>query len=141
MNEHGRKCKCAACLAERRDYMPRLPGAVDPSWQAFAKIVLMNTPHLDGAKCRGHSDLFDRHPHNDPHRVIDKDIAEHMCATCPALGACRTWLASLPPYLRPAGVVAGHMQAQPTGSLPTGRHGGRPPKAWTPNRRFPSIAR
>ena len=87
MNEHGRKCKCAACLAERRDYMPRLPGAVDPSWQAFAKIVLMNTPHLDGAKCRGHSDLFDRHPHNDPHRVIDKDIAEHMCATCPAASA------------------------------------------------------
>ena len=74
-----------------------------PEWVAFTRIVLLDTPHLDGAKCRGHWQLFDRHTHNDPNREIDEAIAVQMCATCPALLPCKQWLASLPPYLRPAG--------------------------------------
>jgi hypothetical protein len=97
-----------------------------PEWVAFTRIVLLDTPHLDGAKCRGHWQLFDRHTHNDPNREIDEAIAVQMCATCPALLPCKQWLASLPPYLRPAGVVAGQLQPLPKGSLSTGRSRGRP---------------
>ena len=30
-----------------------------------------------------------------------------ICASCPALDACRDWLARIPPSQRPAGVMAG----------------------------------
>jgi hypothetical protein len=99
-----------------------------PQWVAFARIVLLDTPHLDGAKCRGHWELFDRHPHKDPNRVSDQKAAEALCHECPALLACARWVSGLPPYMRPSGVVGGALQPLPTGSLPTGRHGGRPPK-------------
>nr|WP_220096340.1 WhiB family transcriptional regulator [Mycolicibacterium fortuitum] len=42
--------------------------------------------------------------------------AKALCATCPALSACRSWLESLPAQERPTGVVAGLVIKRPGGT-------------------------
>nr|WP_276762896.1 WhiB family transcriptional regulator [Mycolicibacter arupensis] len=42
-----------------------------------------------------------------------------ICAACPALGACRAWVAESRPSQRPAGVVAGIPPPKRGGSRPT----------------------
>jgi WhiB family transcriptional regulator, redox-sensing transcriptional regulator len=66
-------------------------------------------PHLPGARCRGHSELFDERPADDPawHAVTERALA--ACASCPALGPCEEWLRKLDPPERPRGVVAGRI--------------------------------
>ena len=39
--------------------------------------------------------------------------AKAVCSACPALNSCRRWLAGLPRYQRPCGVVAGRYVAPP----------------------------
>lgn len=73
---------------------------------------LNHAPRLPGARCRGQWQLFDATTHMcrgpAPREVIEaRQAAVRICVTCPALSACRTWLASLPQRQRPAGVVAG----------------------------------
>ncbi|WP_369816626.1 hypothetical protein [Mycobacterium sp. E740] len=63
---------------------------------------LGGVPALPGAACRGRHDLFDGET------TADRIAAERLCRdACPALGACRRWVASLPKSRRPVGVVAG----------------------------------
>jgi hypothetical protein len=66
-------------------------------------------PNLPGASCRGHAELFDVAGRHDP--AVER--AKAVCASCPVLGDCRRWLASLPRLARPCGVVAGRYVAPP----------------------------
>lgn len=72
-------------------------------YEALAGIL--TTPHLAGALCRGLSAVFDVEDGADPRA----QQALQLCARCPALQPCTAWLETLPPRLRPAGVVAGRL--------------------------------
>src|SRR4051812_13777461 len=50
-------------------------------------------PHLPGARCRGHSELFDERP-ADPDEVPLTERALAVCASCPALRPARNGYAS-----------------------------------------------
>ncbi|WP_406813980.1 hypothetical protein [Mycobacterium sp. M23085] len=67
--------------------------------------ALGSIPELTGARCRGQSQVFDET--DDPDLV---EYAQSLCQTCPALLACTSWLASLPPRKWPSGVVAGQVR-------------------------------
>src|SRR6185312_2391511 len=67
--------------------------------------ALTHAPNLRGAACAGRPELFD---------VRDgDDRAQAVCAACPALAACRSWVDSLPKPLRPSGVIAGRYVPAP----------------------------
>ncbi len=71
--------------------------------------LLAGAPSLPGARCRGRPHLFEEAA---PGESRDATTARHsqaveLCARCPALDACTTWLQSLPPRDRPAGITAG----------------------------------
>lgn len=60
---------------------------------------------MPGAACKGRHNLFDGET------PADRIRAEAICRdACPALGRCRRWVASLPGYRRPSGVVAGRFR-------------------------------
>ena len=82
-----------------------------------------------GTACRNRPEPFDWHPASDPQHDAHLELALRTCATCPALGMCRAWLASLEPSERPLGVTAGTLRS-PTKHqyIPTGRPRGRPLK-------------
>ena len=65
-------------------------------------------PDLHGAACAGRPELFDV-DRDDP-RVEE---AKALCSGCPVLRDCRRWLAGLPWYRRPCGVVAGRYVPPP----------------------------
>jgi len=85
-----------------------------PERLAPARIMLADSPRLDGARCIGRPQLFDQHRHNDPNRDRDQATALRTCASCPALTACRAWLDSLPAWQKPPGVIAGQVVAAAT---------------------------
>lgn len=62
-------------------------------------------PPLNGARCRGRFELFDRAVT----KADARDAALHICDQCPALDACREWVSGLPTRERPAGVIAGQV--------------------------------
>lgn len=69
-------------------------------------------PNLPEAACRGRHALFDP-----PRPGEDPDAAERrmwaaldLCATCPELQPCRSWIDRLPLDVRPHGVVAGQVR-------------------------------
>jgi WhiB family transcriptional regulator, redox-sensing transcriptional regulator len=78
----------------------------------FAELA--GAPRLPGARCRGRWELFD-YAGYPPHGVAPHDIdyarqaALNVCASCPALQSCRDWIQTLPPELRPLGVIAGRI--------------------------------
>ena len=66
-------------------------------------------PDLPGARCKGHTELFDRtiaYPHSDRRALTDlaRTQALQTCACCPVLDRCREWFEALAPE-RPAGGV------------------------------------
>jgi hypothetical protein len=68
--------------------------------------TIATTPNLRGAACVQHRNVFDAClTHAAGPTVYAKAI--RICATCPALAACRAWVAGLPPRERPRGVIAG----------------------------------
>ncbi|MDQ1304720.1 MAG: WhiB family transcriptional regulator, redox-sensing transcriptional regulator [Actinomycetota bacterium] len=72
-------------------------------------FAAIGTPALPGARCRGRSHLFDDAAQGEPADTVE---ARHrqaigLCQRCPALEQCGSWLDSLKPSQRPAGVVAG----------------------------------
>jgi hypothetical protein len=67
-------------------------------------------PHLTGAACRGRAAMFDGRT---PRAVAE---AQAICFRCPALSACRTWLAATPVNRRPSGVIAGQLVKPRTGA-------------------------
>jgi hypothetical protein len=67
-------------------------------------------PDLHGAACRGHPALFDVADRHDTQAIAQ---AKAVCTACPVLRGCRAWLAGLPRYQRPCGVVAGRYLAPP----------------------------
>lgn len=79
------------------------------------QALLTGIPDLDGARCKGEADLFEatvggrsgRHVNAD--REHARASALRLCAECPALLACRQWLAGERPTRRPRGVVAGQI--------------------------------
>lgn len=78
--------------------------------------LLAGIPALPGAPCKGRSELYERtigerskgrHP-GSPELENARSEALRLCNDrCPALGACRAWLAAQPATRRPRGVVAG----------------------------------
>ena len=72
-----------------------------------------SVPTLRGARCRGHSELFDKTigGKRGQHKItLDaRSAALDLCATCPALDACRDWIDALPAEERPLGVTAGQV--------------------------------
>ena len=74
-------------------------------------LAAIGTPELPGAACKGQHRIFDPRLHSDPDRERMQRRALCLCRHCPALCACASWLATLPPNQRPLGVVvAGHVQ-------------------------------
>lgn len=70
---------------------------------------LAHTPHLPGAKCRQNPALFDNTIPNVASRPVAcqaRREAVKICQACPALQACAAWLDTIPPPLRPHGVIA-----------------------------------
>lgn len=95
--------------------VPGAPGQLDALVGALGGI-----PLLTGARCRGHSDLWDEPvPANrDPDPAATAARIEHAistCHRCPALRACERWVASLRPSRRPVGVTAGKLWRANTG--------------------------
>lgn len=74
----------------------------------FLAALSAAAPHLPGASCRSHVELFDRTTGDTrkPDTREARTAALNLCHTCPALDPCRTWLDSLPAHQRPTGVIA-----------------------------------
>jgi hypothetical protein len=79
--------------------------------------ALIAAPDLPDAACRGRHETFDPPAEGEPKAAVEARHrrAQAVCADCPALTACATWIASLPPKKRPRGVVAGRVLAVPPG--------------------------
>lgn len=85
------------------------------NWQTM-RALLGGIPALSDAPCKGRSELYERtigerskgrHP-GSPELENARSEALRLCNDrCPALGACRAWLAAQPATRRPRGVVAG----------------------------------
>ena len=67
-------------------------------------------PDLHDALCRGHAEVFDVADRRDRQAIAQ---AKAFCIACPALPDCRRWLAGLPRYQRPCGVVAAKFLGPP----------------------------
>lgn len=77
--------------------------------------VVSAAPCLPGARCRGRHALFDCAGQDEPTDVVEARHAQALglCEHCPAATRCQSWLDSLPPNKRPAGVVAGRLVHHP----------------------------
>ena len=80
-------------LAENRVY----GGGFAPGTDLRSFVLAERIPHLPGARCRGHSELFDERPADDPYWDAVTERALAVCASCPALGPCEEWLRRLEP--------------------------------------------
>ncbi|HPY26001.1 MAG TPA: hypothetical protein PLK19_16960 [Mycobacterium sp.] len=80
-------------------------------------FAAIGTPALPGARCRGRHHLFDDAAQGEPADTVEARHRQaiRLCQRCPALEPCQTWLDSLPPSRRPAGVVAGRINSRPPG--------------------------
>ena len=87
------------------------------SWADLA-ATLSAAPDLAGAACTGRPDLFDPAPTDHPDRAHREERALALCASCPVLEACRTYLADLPLRDRPIGVIAGVVRQPPKRGRP-----------------------
>lgn len=85
--------------------------------------ALTAVPQLDGARCRGRSELFDPRAYFEPEAKLEQRQAEAVaeCHQCPALADCRRWLDGLPRSARPSGVVAARVIDMATTSRTTSR--------------------
>jgi WhiB family transcriptional regulator, redox-sensing transcriptional regulator len=89
-----------------------------PDWTTM-RALLEGIPDLDGARCKGRSDLYegtiseyriDGQPASASAALVTNARSEalRLCNDgCPALDACRAWLGAMPAAQRPRGVVAG----------------------------------
>lgn len=72
-----------------------------------------HAPHLDGAACRHHPQIFDDTVPdiaNRPRAAAARREALTICREqCPCLAQCAAWLDSLDPDQRPRGVIAGRI--------------------------------
>jgi hypothetical protein len=91
---------------------PALPSRLTKAQRAQVQInsmaALANLPHLEGAACVGHARLFD---HGAPGKNYRQAAA--ICASCPALEACRTWAATVPAK-KLTGLIAGKLYGPPS---------------------------
>jgi WhiB family redox-sensing transcriptional regulator len=63
---------------------------------------LAHLPRLPGAACVQHRDIFDAARDAHGRDCATRNTAAGICADCPALAACRSWLHSLAPGARRA---------------------------------------
>jgi hypothetical protein len=73
--------------------------------------ALSGAPRLDGALCKGRSQLFDLDAIADDQAAIQRAIG--ICHRCPALRACKAWSDTMTPAQRPTGVLAGVLVVPP----------------------------
>lgn len=87
------------------------------NWDTM-RALLESIPDLDGARCKGRSDLYERtvgeHRMTGQIAMTELDDARRealrLCNDgCPALDPCRAWLGALPAAQRPRGVIAGQV--------------------------------
>lgn len=71
--------------------------------------IVSSTPDLPGAACARPENraLFDATTGKAAGRPGTYAKAIQVCASCPALLQCRSWIAGLPPLKHPVGVTAG----------------------------------
>ncbi len=119
-------CRSLCCGCYKRALKARPPGTARPrppaaesnpatparmSLTEFLAALAAAAPHLPGASCRSHIELFDRATGDT--RTADtrqaRTAALNLCHGCPAIHACRAWLDTLPADHRPIGVVAGRV--------------------------------
>lgn len=114
----GRGSRCNSCAYQARKASgtarpprPKPPKPTPPPDVASLLAWRCGTPPLPGAACRGRWSLMD--PPGDDETSESwryrTAAAKALCATCPALAACRAWLESTPTQQRPVGVVAGRL--------------------------------
>lgn len=92
--------------AKRRRRADAAPGGgvVD-----FLVDILFGQPHLPGAACRQHVELFDQSADGDQSAAQE---AAEICSACPVLAACGEWIATA--RRPPPGVWAGRFTPPPT---------------------------
>lgn len=91
---------------------------------------LTHVPHLDGAACIDHPQLFDQTIGGTAARpevaAARRDAVKICREQCPCLAECDRWVSSLEPNQRPMSVVAGHInfhdQPRPPGTPDTRTH-------------------
>ena len=87
--------------------------------------ALSLAPSLPGANCKGRAELYDlaagRAKPRSQVMQAQRDALE-LCRTCPALAACTAHIGSMPPWLRPRGVVAGMLNGRRAAAPPSPRH-------------------
>lgn len=69
-------------------------------WVDLAAAILRQAPRLRGAPCIGRPELFD----GDDEATRVEAIG--LCASCPVLPVCQSWVKTTAWKLRPRGVVA-----------------------------------
>lgn len=80
------------------------------TWESLT-CALAGVPRLTDAACHGLWELFD--PPGEGEDAEDvayrHSAALKMCASCPCLSECRSYVDSLKPSQRPIGVIAGRV--------------------------------
>jgi hypothetical protein len=78
---------------------------------ALLADLAQGAPPLPGASCRGRARLFDAAMDWDggSSRRLARRAARRVCASCPCLDQCGSWVEALPQRRRPAGIVAGRL--------------------------------
>lgn len=91
----------------------------------LSELLVADIPSMPEAACVGSHDLFDPAEIDEDRDHVDQrhTAALQLCQACPALAACREWIALLPPRKRPGGVVAGAVMRS-TGRPVRGRYAG-----------------
>lgn len=89
---------------------------VRPRTTVLVEAITARSPALPGALCVGCHALFDPAEHGDDRAVTGQrhDEARALCARCPVLAACTTWVKSLPSQQRPVGMIAGRLHDKHT---------------------------
>lgn len=80
----------------------------DPDLIELLSKTLWESPHLPGAACVGHAELFDAAAQDEAaiHSRARHDAALELCQACPARAPCEQWIESRHPTWV-TGIVAG----------------------------------
>lgn len=65
---------------------------------SLLSAMLASQPKLTGARCTDHAELFDPQAPGEDRATCRRrhEQAAALCATCPAVGLCRTWALTQP---------------------------------------------
>jgi hypothetical protein len=90
VSSHGLRGRSDVVYSSGRADSLAYGGGFPPGADLRAFVLKERIPHLPEARCRGHSELFDERPADDPYRDAITKRALAVCSSCPALGRVRS---------------------------------------------------